>query len=359
MYNADGLWFEPYELMCIAAHMAIWTGPCSGEIIEWNSALQHVFAHQLSQTHNTWWIDQVHPEDQEWVDIGFHNWLRSNHPAWTSEFRFRCGNGRYRFVRAHCTRSGDSNSKDGLLTGCLQDMDVLQHHRQTLDQYQRQLHHVAQICSDEIRPPLTSLLGLLSLPIEENADDIKRIVSQLDDNLRHVISVISLPTKMEQAIGASADIVTTPQHEPVIGIIDDDRLSTFVIANLFKRAGHKGQIVTFQSGLDFLSYMINHQHQTTTLPDVITLDLFMPEVSGWAVLDELSQMMPLLTKQPRIYVISSSSDISDFERSKKYTFVDSYLVKPVSHAHCRAILDRARVKLTTLTSFGRSTTSGS
>jgi response regulator of citrate/malate metabolism len=57
----------------------------------------------------------------------------------------------------------------------------------------------------------------------------------------------------------------------------------------------------------------------------ILLDLYMPEKNGW---DFLSQYEPSLYEN--IYLLSSSEDERDIEKSKQFATVIDYLIKPLS-----------------------------
>jgi CheY-like chemotaxis protein len=65
------------------------------------------------------------------------------------------------------------------------------------------------------------------------------------------------------------------------------------------------------------------------LPDVIFLDLNMPVYSGWDFMSSFAKIYPRLKKSIAIYVLSSSIDPEDVDKSKKYSFVKDFIVKPI------------------------------
>ena len=67
-------------------------------------------------------------------------------------------------------------------------------------------------------------------------------------------------------------------------------------------------------------------------PDVILLDINMPELDGWEFLKSYRAYQDIGHFKARIYVVSSSINPHDMERAMRDPLVSEYLVKPVSQA---------------------------
>lgn len=65
------------------------------------------------------------------------------------------------------------------------------------------------------------------------------------------------------------------------------------------------------------------------LPDVIFLDLQMPEFSGWDFLKKFKKLYPFLKKKIDIFVISSSINPEDKLKTQEYPFVKAFFSKPM------------------------------
>jgi CheY-like chemotaxis protein len=87
---------------------------------------------------------------------------------------------------------------------------------------------------------------------------------------------------------------------------------------------------------------LRQQAQTDSLPHVILLDLNMPLMSGWDVLDALKPLEPRLLGRCAIYVLTSSLAPTDRTRAREYPLVAELLHKPLSQAQIQAIHARAQ-----------------
>ncbi len=68
------------------------------------------------------------------------------------------------------------------------------------------------------------------------------------------------------------------------------------------------------------------------LPDLIFLDLNMPDFSGWDFLAQFALLQPLFKKPISIYILSSSVDHKEKARALKYSFVGDFYSKPIKRA---------------------------
>jgi len=113
-------------------------------------------------------------------------------------------------------------------------------------------------------------------------------------------------------------------------IVDDDKLYTHVLSKQMKRINFSRTTMTFQNGLEALTYLQPKLHLPDDLPSVILLDLNMPVLDGFQFLDEYAKLDPI--KKITIYVVSSSIDVADHVKVLTYETVTNFYLKPVREA---------------------------
>jgi two-component system, chemotaxis family, chemotaxis protein CheY len=128
---------------------------------------------------------------------------------------------------------------------------------------------------------------------------------------------------------------------PIIALVDDDSVFQLTASRTIKAANLTDKILQFQNGEEALEFLKKNAADTESLPDVIFLDINMPFVDGWMFLDDYAHLKENLTKEIRIYMISSSIDPRDIDRAKQNANVKEYVIKPVSRAKFEELLSRA------------------
>jgi CheY-like chemotaxis protein len=118
-------------------------------------------------------------------------------------------------------------------------------------------------------------------------------------------------------------------------LIDDDLVCNYLSEMLLTVEGFSTDIRTFASAEDALSLI--KQDYPENVPEVIFLDLNMPLVSGWEFLEALSPYQEQLKGKCRIYILSSSIDQADIDRSKKCGLVCGFIQKPMDSKDVQGI----------------------
>jgi len=119
-------------------------------------------------------------------------------------------------------------------------------------------------------------------------------------------------------------------------VIDDDKIYHFLLKNLFKQNGIEVASTFFVNGSDAIDYIKKNTGEEI-LPDLILLDVNMPIMNGWQFLEEFGKISKDLHKTPVIYMISSSNNEVDINKSKEFDgAVKGYFLKPI----CKEDLDK-------------------
>ena len=117
---------------------------------------------------------------------------------------------------------------------------------------------------------------------------------------------------------------------PIVALIDDDQTFHVMTKIAVRETGKVLKFLQFFDGREALQFLYDQSRNRNELPDIILLDLNMPEYDGWAFLDEFELIRDTLKKNIAIYVVSSSIDRQDIERAKKHFTVADFVTKPLT-----------------------------
>ena len=109
-------------------------------------------------------------------------------------------------------------------------------------------------------------------------------------------------------------------------IVEDDPITSIITELLVKQNAAFDKVQKYANGQEAFDKLARLQSDTD-VPDLILLDLNMPVMDGWEFLDAFSTLK--LPKPVRVYVLTSSIDPEDIEKSKTYKEVKGYFTKPL------------------------------
>lgn len=131
--------------------------------------------------------------------------------------------------------------------------------------------------------------------------------------------------------------MSTVKHN--VCLIDDDKVYQFTAKMILEATGLTSSIKTFFNGKEAIDFLlIPENQQVGILPDVIFLDINMPVMNGWNFLQAFEEMKHILPKNIIVYVVSSSVDESDIQKSKSFKTVTDYVIKPINKEKYRQLL---------------------
>jgi two-component system, chemotaxis family, chemotaxis protein CheY len=114
-------------------------------------------------------------------------------------------------------------------------------------------------------------------------------------------------------------------------IIDDDEISIF-LTETFLDVEHFSKeyrgYLSAQKALDDLIYDLENK-RFNSLPDIVFLDLNMPFMSGWDLLDTLDPYIDDLKDKCRFFILTSSVDVLELKKADDYPLVAGALQKPL------------------------------
>lgn len=125
-----------------------------------------------------------------------------------------------------------------------------------------------------------------------------------------------------------------------ICIIDDDKIYTYGISKIIKNFLPGKQILSYENGRKALEDLKNMEDENQPLPDLILLDIDMPEMNGWEFLTEFQVLRNRTDKSIPVFVISSRVNKSNQElyRLEWDNKVSDFIPKPVDIESLRNLL---------------------
>ena len=113
-------------------------------------------------------------------------------------------------------------------------------------------------------------------------------------------------------------------------IIDDDPLHHKITEVWLRKTGVFKNYRSYTNPVNALVDLMDAYYASKELPEVILLDLQMPELSGWSFLDVFNNIIALKGCKTSVYIITSSIDPKDRERARMYSCVKGFYSKPHS-----------------------------
>lgn len=118
-------------------------------------------------------------------------------------------------------------------------------------------------------------------------------------------------------------------------LVDDDPVSHFINTRVLRHIG-LAKIDTADNGQEALDRMM--QRENKSAPDIIFVDLNMPVLDGFGLIEELKKLTSHDPAKIEIVVLTSSIDMTEKRRAEEMG-ISHFLSKPASEQDFRAVLE--------------------
>jgi len=119
-------------------------------------------------------------------------------------------------------------------------------------------------------------------------------------------------------------------------LIEDNALISFTLKKLTEKFNKNISLRIFNDGEKVLNYIL--KLESTNLPKLILLDINIPIINSWQLLDRLESFNHSILSVP-FFITSSSENIIDIEQSRKRQYIKGYLKKPLNKEQYFALLE--------------------
>ena len=112
-------------------------------------------------------------------------------------------------------------------------------------------------------------------------------------------------------------------------LIDDDNTTNFFNKIVIKKADVCDNVHSVLTAQDAVEYLQARYVGGQPLPDVIFLDINMPEMNGWEFM-EVYTGLDIPKDNISIYMLSSSQNDEDVQLAKSHPLITDFLKKPLN-----------------------------
>ncbi len=122
-------------------------------------------------------------------------------------------------------------------------------------------------------------------------------------------------------------------------IIDDDSFSNTICRLIIKNYLNPSGIHVFTSPHDGLQFLTDRfSGASKNEPACLLLDINMPGMSGWELIEEFEKQNLHLNCPFKIYILSSSVSEYDIAKSGNNKLITDYIIKPLTKEKILALL---------------------
>ena len=183
---------DRYNAVSKATSDVIWDYNLLTGAVIWNDGINEVFGYDIVEESYQWWYEHVHPDDvKKATDIVAVS-IKEKRTRWSSEYRFKCADGNYKFVLDRGFLIFDETGLAIRMIGAMEDITERINYIHTIEQHNVKLQDIGWAQTHLVRAPLARILGLIGLLKEDRrvSEEDNQLLSYLDISAKELDTVV-------------------------------------------------------------------------------------------------------------------------------------------------------------------------
>jgi CheY-like chemotaxis protein len=122
-------------------------------------------------------------------------------------------------------------------------------------------------------------------------------------------------------------------------LIDDNEITNFYHEDLIRDMQIAGEFRIFNTSVSALEYLKSVIDEEAPRPDLILLDIKMPDMDGFDLLHELEDYSNDETELLNFVILTSSTLKRDREMAERFPFLKGFVEKPLTEDKMNTLLE--------------------